>query len=107
MLTGKYHRNEAPPAGTRLANMPTERQQQAFTEKNFDRVEALDAWATEHGRTLLDLAVSWLLARPAVASVIAGATKPEQVDANVGAAGWALTDADLAEIDALLERTKR
>jgi aryl-alcohol dehydrogenase-like predicted oxidoreductase len=107
MLTGKYHRNEAPPSGTRLANMPTERQQQAFTEKNFDRVEALDAWATQHGRTLLDLAVSWLLARPAVASVIAGATKPEQVDANVGAAGWALTDTDLAEIDALLERTKR
>ncbi len=107
MLTGKYRRNEAPPAGTRLANMPTERQQQAFTEKNFDRVEALDAWATEHGRTLLDLAVSWLLARPAVASVIAGATKPEQVEANVGAAGWALTDTDLAEIDTLLERTKR
>ena len=64
MLTGKYHRNEAPPAGTRLANMPTERQQQAFTEKNFNRVEALDAWAGGRGHTLLELAFSWLLARP-------------------------------------------
>ncbi len=106
MLTGKYHRNEAPPAGTRLANMPTERQQQAFTEKNFNRVEALDAWAGGRGHTLLELAFSWLLARPAVSSVIAGATKPEQVAANVAAAGWTLTADDLAEIDALLEQAK-
>ena len=46
MLTGKYRRNEAPPAGTRLANMPAERQEQAFAEKNFNRVEALEAWAS-------------------------------------------------------------
>ena len=85
---------------------PTERQQQAFSDKNFDRVEALDAWAGEHGHTLLELAFAWLLARPAVASVIAGATKPEQVAANVAAAGWTLTDDDLAEIDALLEQAK-
>ena len=106
MLTGKYRRNEAPPAGTRLANMPTERQQQAFTEKNFNRVEALEAWADRRDHTLLELAFSWLLGRPAVASVIAGATKPEQVQANVDAAGWALTPADLAEIDAVLEQAK-
>ena len=106
MLTGKYRRNEAPPAGTRLANMPTERQQQAFTEKNFNRVEALEAWATARGHTLLELAFSWLLARPAVASVIAGRDEARAGSANVDAAGWALTPADLAEIDAVLEQAK-
>jgi aryl-alcohol dehydrogenase-like predicted oxidoreductase len=106
MLTGKYHRDTAPPAGTRLANAPKERQEQAFSEKNFNRVEALEAWAEARGHSLLELAISWLLARPAVASVIAGATKPEQVAANVAAAGWALRDTDLREIDDLLERAR-
>jgi aryl-alcohol dehydrogenase-like predicted oxidoreductase len=106
LLTGKYRRDEPPPAGTRLANMPSERQQQSFTDKNFNRVEALEAWASERGHSLLELAISWLLARPAVASVIAGATKPEQVTANVAAAGWTLTESDLREIDDVLERAK-
>ena len=61
----------------------------------------------DHGHTLLELAIAWLLARPTVASVIAGATKPEQVQANAAAAAWTLTDADLGEIDALLERARR
>ena len=74
MLTGKYRRNENPPEGTRLASMPPERQEQAFSDKNFNRVEALAAWASERGHSLLELAFSWLLARPAIASVIAGAT---------------------------------
>ena len=81
---GKYKRGAAPPAGTRLAGMPAERQEQAFSDKIIDRVEALDAWAREHGHTLLELAFAWLLARPVVASVIAGATKPEQVDGERG-----------------------
>jgi aryl-alcohol dehydrogenase-like predicted oxidoreductase len=106
LLTGKYKRNEEPPAGTRLANAPAERRDQAFTEKNFNRVEALEAWASARGHTLLELAISWLLARPAVSSVIAGATRPEQVRANVAAVGWTLSDADLVEIDTLLERAK-
>jgi len=106
MLTGKYRRNEPPPPGTRLANMPQERRDQAFTDKNFNRVEALETWSSDHGHSLLELAVSWLLARPAVASVIAGATKPAQVQANAAAAGWTLSDADVAEIDDLLERAK-
>jgi aryl-alcohol dehydrogenase-like predicted oxidoreductase len=106
MLTGKYRRNEPPPEGTRLAGMPTERQQQAFSEKNFNRVEALEEWVSARDHTLLELAFSWLLTRPAVASVIAGATKPEQVEANVAAAAWTLTDADLVEIDDVLERAK-
>jgi aryl-alcohol dehydrogenase-like predicted oxidoreductase len=106
LLTGKYRRDEPPPEGTRFANMPSERQQQSFTEKNFNRVEALEAWASERGHSLLELAISWLLARPAVASVIAGATKPAQVTANAAAAGWALTEHDLREIDDLLERAR-
>ena len=55
---------------------------------------------------MLELAIAWLLARPTVASVIAGATKPEQAEANAAAAGWTLTDADLAEIDALIDAAK-
>jgi aryl-alcohol dehydrogenase-like predicted oxidoreductase len=106
VLTGKYHRHEAPPAGTRLAGMPAERASDALSDKVFDRVEALEGFARDHGHTLLELAFAWLLARPTVASVIAGATKPEQVDANAAAAGWTLTDADLARIDALLAAAK-
>jgi aryl-alcohol dehydrogenase-like predicted oxidoreductase len=106
VLTGKYHRDEAPPAGTRLAGMPPERAESALSPKVFDRVEALDGWARDHGHTLLELAISWLLARPTVASVIAGATRPEQVQANAAAASWRLSDDDLREIDALLEQAK-
>jgi aryl-alcohol dehydrogenase-like predicted oxidoreductase len=106
MLTSKYRRNEPPPAGTRLASMPQERRDQAFSEKNFNRVEAMEAWAHDHGHTVLELAIAWLLARPAVASVIAGATKPDQVRANVAGAGWELTEADLAEIDTLLDEAR-
>jgi aryl-alcohol dehydrogenase-like predicted oxidoreductase len=106
LLTGKYRRDEPLPDGTRLANMPAERRDAALTDKNLHRVEALRAFAEKRGHTILELAVSWLLARPAVASVIAGATKPEQVHANVAAAGWTLTEAELAEIGALLDRTR-
>jgi len=103
MLTGKYRRAEDPPPGTRLAGMPAERRDRALSDKNFDKVEALDAWARDHGHSLLELAVSWLLTRPAVASVIAGATKPEQVRANVAAAAWEPSEAELAEVDKVLE----
>jgi aryl-alcohol dehydrogenase-like predicted oxidoreductase len=106
MLTGKYKRDEEPPEGTRLANMPAERRDQAFTVKNFNRVEALERFAADRGHTLLELAFSWLLTRPAVSSVIAGATSPEQVRANAAAGSWQLGDGDLAEIDTLLEQAK-
>jgi aryl-alcohol dehydrogenase-like predicted oxidoreductase len=106
MLTGKYKRGEEPPAGTRLANMPAERREQAFADKNFNRVEALTAWAADHGHTLLELAFAWLLARPVVGCVIAGATKPEQVQANADAASWRLTTDEVAEVNDLLERSK-
>ena len=101
MLTGKYRRGEEPPAGTRLAGMDGERRERALSDKRFDTVEALDAFAKERGHTLLELAMSWLVSVPHLASVIAGATKPEQVRANVAAIGWSLTDDDRARIDQL------
>ncbi len=65
-------------------------------------IDTLIQFAEARGHTILELAVSWLLARPVVASVIAGATKPEQVHANAGAAAWRLTEADLGEIDRIV-----
>jgi aryl-alcohol dehydrogenase-like predicted oxidoreductase len=69
---------------------------EVFTDETFDRIEALDGFAQERGVTLLDVAIGGLAAQPAVASVIAGATKPEQVHANVGAGEWEPSDDDLA-----------
>ena len=106
VLSGKYKRGAAPAAGTRLAGLPADRLDEALSDAVMSRVEMLDAWAREHGHSLLDLAFAWLLARPAVASVIAGATKPEQVVANVAAATWRLTDEELVEIDAVIARAK-
>jgi aryl-alcohol dehydrogenase-like predicted oxidoreductase len=99
VLTGKYRRGEEPPAGTRLASMPEERRQQALSDRRFDTVETLDAFAHERGHSLLELAMSWLAGLPHLASVIAGATKPEQVRANAAAISWVLTDGDRAELD--------
>ena len=74
------------------------------TDKNFDIVEKLEAFVKARGRSMLDLAFSWLAARPTVASVIAGATKPEQIEANVKAAEWQLTPEEMAEIDKLTKK---
>lgn len=101
LLTGKYHRGEEAPEGTRLAMLPPERKDRVLSDRNFDKVESLDAFARERGYSLLDLAVSWLASRRAISSVIAGATKPEQVRANVAAASWQLTEDDLKAIDTL------
>jgi len=101
LLTGKYKRNAPPPEGTRLAT--TQRLATRYmTEANWDKVERLEAFCATRGRSLLELSFSWLLARPQVATVIAGATRPEQVDQNIAAAGWVLGPEDLAEIDRLL-----
>jgi aryl-alcohol dehydrogenase-like predicted oxidoreductase len=102
MLTGKYKPGEAFPEGTRLASMPAKRAESFATDRNHRLVEALDAVAAERGHTLLELAFAWLAAQPTIASVIAGATSPEQVAANVAAVEWTLTDADLAAVDAAL-----
>ena len=106
VLSGKYKRGETPPAGTRLAGMPADRQEQALSDAVMDRVDALDTWARERGHSLLELAFAWLTAHLAVASVIAGATKPEQVAANAAATEWTLTADDLAEIDAVIAAAK-
>ncbi len=102
MLTGKYSRNSPPPEGTRMASMPR-LADRYMTDRNWGIVEGLDAFARKNGRSLLELAFAWLAARPNVSSVIAGATKPEQVDQNVAAVGWQLGAADMAEIDAITD----
>ena len=102
LLTGKYRRGQAAPAGSRLAASPNAANQ--LNERNLAIIEELFQFTEAHGHTILELAVSWLLARPLVASVIAGATKPEQVHANAGAAAWRLTVAQLAEVDHIVGR---
>ncbi|HVT75841.1 MAG TPA: aldo/keto reductase [Acidimicrobiales bacterium] len=101
MLTGKYRRGEAPPAGTRLASLPDERRERALSDKAFDKVERLAAYAAGQGHTLLELAMSWLASLPAMASIIAGATKPEQVVANAAAVAWRLTGDERDAVTAL------
>ncbi|MBV9452517.1 MAG: aldo/keto reductase [Rubrobacter sp.] len=99
MLTGKYIRGEEAPAGSRLAGMSPSRSDRFANARNFARVEQLAALAKERGHTILELAISWLVAQPVVASVIAGATSPEQVRANVDASRWKLLPEDLSEVD--------
>jgi aryl-alcohol dehydrogenase-like predicted oxidoreductase len=103
LLTGKYKRDAPLPQGARLSYMQRSAARY-LTEDNWAIVERLEGFAAERAHTLLELAVSWLLRRPQVASVIAGATRPEQVEQNVGAAGWALTEAEMQEIDRLTAR---
>ncbi|GIH13446.1 aldo/keto reductase [Rugosimonospora africana] len=98
LLTGKYRRNETPPAGGRLSE---ERYAQRLANARWDTIEALEAFADKRGLSLLDVAIGGLAAKPAVASVIAGATRPEQVAANVAAAAWVPSDEDLAELNAI------
>jgi aryl-alcohol dehydrogenase-like predicted oxidoreductase len=101
LLTGKFRAGKPVPQGTRIAD-PGDRASQVLTERNLALVEDLIKFAQARDRSQLDLAVSWLLSRPVVASVFAGATKPEQVRANVAAAGWHLTPTELEEIDSIL-----
>ncbi len=95
LLTGKYRRNEDNPKGTRLA-------ERDIRDRQYDQLEALEKWAQERDHSLLELAFAWLLASPSVSSVIAGATKPEQVDANASAGGWLLAQEERAEVTSLL-----
>lgn len=99
LLTGKHRPGQAAPAGSRLSMSWTAR---FTTEQNFRIVEALKAFAAARQHTLLELAMSWLAARPEVASVIAGATSPEQVRANAAAVNWSLSLKELVEIDRLV-----
>jgi aryl-alcohol dehydrogenase-like predicted oxidoreductase len=96
LLTGKYRRGEAAPSGSRLEGRDAE-----LTDAAFDVVEKVDAFAGERGITLLDVAIGGLAAQPAVGSVIAGATSPDQVKRNVAAGNWQPSPADLATLDEL------
>jgi aryl-alcohol dehydrogenase-like predicted oxidoreductase len=100
LLTGKYRRGEDAPAGTRLAGRP-----QVATGAQFDLLEALSEYAKERDHTLLEVAIGALIAQPAVSSVIAGATKPEQVSSNAAAGRWTPTEDDLAELGRILDRS--
>jgi aryl-alcohol dehydrogenase-like predicted oxidoreductase len=96
LLTGKYRRGEDFPEGTRLAS--SKYFAAVATDDNFDYVDRLQAWAQARGHTILDLAFGWLLAQDGVASVIAGATSTEQVEANAAAAAWVPDRAELADL---------
>lgn len=99
LLTGKYRRGEGFPEGTRLAAASYFAGQ--ANDANFDKIEAYERFAADRGYTVTQLAIAWLLAQPAVTSVIAGATKPEQVAANVSAVEWAMSADDAAAIAAI------
>jgi aryl-alcohol dehydrogenase-like predicted oxidoreductase len=96
LLTGKYRRGQPPPEGTRLSGRTD-----ALTDEKFDRIEALEDYAKERGVTLLHVAIGGLLGHAPVTSIIAGATKPEQVRANVEAGEWRPTEDDLAALRVL------
>ena len=98
LLTGKYKRGEAAPADTRFAKAPA-LLNRYMSDENLDIVQKLQDFASANGRTMLELAFSWLAARPQVSSVIAGATRPEQIEQNVKAIGWKLTADEMAQID--------
>jgi aryl-alcohol dehydrogenase-like predicted oxidoreductase len=94
LLTGKYRRGEAGPAGSRLAERET-----PGSEEQFDVVERLERFAADRAISVLDVAIAGLAAQPAVGSVIAGATRPEQIESNVAALRWEPSAEDLAELD--------
>jgi aryl-alcohol dehydrogenase-like predicted oxidoreductase len=105
LLTGKYDRSRPAPKDTRFAKAPN-LAERYMTDPALDIVDELDAFARARGHTLLELALSWLAGQPEVATVIAGASRPDQVRANVAAAtAWRMTDDDRAAIDAITARS--
>lgn len=96
LLTGKYRKGDAAPAGSRLSG------DQYLADADFDLLERLEAYARDHGYELLTLAISWLAAQPSIASIISGASRPDQMMSNAAAARWKLSEENLTEIDAIL-----
>jgi aryl-alcohol dehydrogenase-like predicted oxidoreductase len=99
-LSGKYRRNEPPPATARLSYHEAHARK-FVSDRNWEIVERLEFFCRQRGRTLLELAIGWLAGSPAVASIIAGASTPEQMEQNVRALDWRLTDGERLEIDRL------
>jgi len=102
LLTGKYKKGQAAPDDTRFGKVPRLRERYV-TPRNEDIVEKLQAFAQARGHSMLELAFSWLASRPQVSSVIAGATRVEQVEQNVKAIDWALSAEEIAEIDRITQ----
>ena len=98
LLTGKY-KQTAMPAGARLTDMPTFANRIYLTDENFEIVDKLNAFAKKAGHSILELAFGWMASRPTTASIIAGATRPEQIDANVEAIGWVMSQSEIDEVD--------
>jgi aryl-alcohol dehydrogenase-like predicted oxidoreductase len=103
LLSGKYVAGQAPPEGTRMAAWG-DRAKDQLTDERLAIVAALDTLARTEGHGVLDLAFAWLLARPSVACVIAGATSPEQIAANVAAGAWVPSPELLAQVDGIAPR---
>jgi aryl-alcohol dehydrogenase-like predicted oxidoreductase len=103
-LTGKYRPGEAPPEGTRLAAMQGRGAERTLNDDNFEQLQRLEAFASDRGHSMLELAIGWLASKPFVASVIAGATKPEQVQQNAAAGAWKLSREEMAEVDKIAQR---
>ena len=106
LLTGKYKRGADVPSDTRFAKAPALKDRYV-TARNEDIVEELQAFAQARGHAMLDSPLSWLASRPQVSSVIAGATRVEQVEQNVKAIGWTLSAEELAEVDGSEVRRQR
>jgi len=104
LLTGKYEKGKDIPSGTRYSRMGRFGERY-MTEENWGIVEGLTVFANANGHSLLELAFSWLLAHPYLASVIAGATSPAQVEQNIAAAGWKLNAAELSEVNRLATKS--
>jgi len=91
------------PAGARLSNSSQKRFADRFlTPENWSKLEQLESFAQEHGRSILDVAFGWLGAKPFIPSIIAGASTPEQLDLNARAVGWVLTVDQIAHIDTVI-----
>ena len=103
LLTGKYKRGEKPADGTRMAAYGP-RGERLMSDENFDVVEKLEPFAADRGKTILELAFAWLLSHDYIPSVIAGATRPEQVAANAAAGDWRLTPEEMDEVDRITKR---
>ena len=103
LLTGKYKRTEMP-EGARLTDMPTFANRIYLTDENFDIVDNLNKFAQKTGHSILELAFGWMASRPTTASIIAGATKPEQIDANVAAVNWVLSQSEIDEVNKISAR---
>ncbi len=99
ILTGKYRPGVEPEAGTRIGDLT--RMRDRLTDDKLARTERVRAWAEERGHTVAEAAIAWLLAHPVVPSVIAGARRPDQIDANIRAAGWVMTPEERDELTAI------